>query len=348
MRDASIQTRLLVHIMSTMLGTSLGIALAKSLIPRLAKPMAWLGGILFFFFSTVFRRSSTGEWVRALAVSFLLSFQQIHEIRRTYPVRRYIFTYLFRRNRTRALLRPFPMGNPWQESSTFTSTVASSPAAKQPPFHMLYCLMAMAMVGSVCGANLPLIPTWLGSILGAGLLVYGCTLEGGVAQGRPHTDLRGDICRLMGMRVVAWVQAWIQIQRQLDILPKTMVVFSRILDRLLILDRQHRLRDRLMGWLQSLYDFVMQLWRSSRGEGAGASSASTPPQQKTPQPRPPSSNPRSNPPNANRYRNDERQQQRPPPTQERFFEQQEYYQEPYGSKEDTYYQDPNWYPPPRP
>lgn len=61
----------------------------------------------------------------------------------------------------------------------------------------------------------------------------------------------------MGMKVVAAVEELIFMQSELSIVSKTMTVANRILDKLLILDRKHRIKDKIIRFVQWGYDKTM-------------------------------------------------------------------------------------------
>ena len=58
--------------------------------------------------------------------------------------------------------------------------------------------------------------------------------------------VQGDLARTMGMRVVALVEEFLGINSELKILQKGGVVSGKILDKIFILDRKHRIKDRLI------------------------------------------------------------------------------------------------------
>lgn len=198
----------------------------------------WLiSGLLF--------RTPWGELVRATALSVLLVVQRTRQIRQQYPTWRYLPGALFRydqnNRRSRRLPPPFPLArNPWRYAPRRPDDV---------DFNMLYSIMAMAFVGSTCGGNMPMIPTWLGSLVGAATFALGCTLT---------PSPRGDLCRTMGMRVVAMVQELWDIQQQLGIVPKAAVVSSQVIDRLMVLDRQHKVKDRFLTVVNAGYEQVVK------------------------------------------------------------------------------------------
>ncbi len=57
---------------------------------------------------------------------------------------------------------------------------------------MTYALLAMMLVGSFCGGNVPILPAWMGGIFGA---VTFASFKTGV-------NARGYLGRAMGMRLV--------------------------------------------------------------------------------------------------------------------------------------------------
>ena len=56
------------------------------------------------------------------------------------------------------------------------------------------------------------------------------------------------------MKIVAAAQELIYMQSELSIVSKTMVVGNRILDKLLILDRKHRIKDKVVSFVQFCYE----------------------------------------------------------------------------------------------
>ena len=100
---------------------------------------------------------------------------------------------------------------------------------------MLYSLIAMVFAGRTCGAtlSLPLIPTWMASLVGAATLALVTMMD----------SPRGDLARTMGMRLVALIQELWNIQATLGIIPKTAIVSSQIIDKCMILDNQHKVKD---------------------------------------------------------------------------------------------------------
>ena len=127
--------------------------------------------------------------------------------------------------------RPFPRNDDFQSSREIS---------------FLYTLLAMGFVGSAAGGNLPLLPTWMGALGGAALLVLGSTLR----------NARGDLCRSMGMRLVAVVEELLDINAELKVVQKSGVVAGRILDKILILDRKHKVKDRIAAGFTFLYEQV--------------------------------------------------------------------------------------------
>jgi hypothetical protein len=116
---------------------------------------------------------------------------------------------------------------------------------------MIYSLLAMTFVGSTCGATLalPLIPTWIASLIGAITMAYATTLV---------DSPWGDLCRSLGMRVVAFIQELWKIVQSLGIIPKAAIVTGQIIDKCMILDRQHKVKDKLFALCQVGYVKILQ------------------------------------------------------------------------------------------
>jgi hypothetical protein len=182
---------------------------------------------------TTLFRNPYGELVRALGMAFILVLSRTTRIRKTYPSHRYLLPFWGLAPR-----RPFPPSrNPWRYTPQ---------RPRDPEFQMLMTLAAMAVVGSAVGGNLPLIPTWLGALCGAATFCFGTTLP----------SARGDLCRCMGMRVVqVTIDLW-DIQGDLRLWPKIGIVSSKILDKMLVLDRKHRIKDRIVDTVSMIYQQV--------------------------------------------------------------------------------------------
>lgn len=188
-------------------------------------------------------RNPYGELMRALGMAFILVLSRTTRIRTTYPSHKYLLACVGLQPR-----RPFPPAtrSPWRYTPR---------RLEDPEFHMWYTIIAMTLVGSACGGNLPLIPTWLGALAGAGLLAFGTTLS----------SARGDLCRCMGMRVVQLSTELWDIQGDLRLWPKLGMASSQLLDKLLILDRKHKIKDRLVTVVSKIYEQV----QSSTSGGGG-------------------------------------------------------------------------------
>jgi hypothetical protein len=250
---------------------------------------AWTG--FWLALVTSWFRTSYGELCRSSGYLLLATLRNSRQIRRDYPTRPHL----------RALLgagprRPYPpASNPWNYRPASPEDVN---------FSMLPVLFAMIMVGSFCGGNVPMVPSWMGALAGAAFL--------GLLTTRPTT--RGDLARATGMRVVASAQTVWDLWRDLGMSLKVWRVVSLLLDKLMFLDRKHRLKDRLVAFLSILYDQVMrvvgqaQQARSSEGRG------DPPPRQQRRREGPP----REGPPREERSR-----QGRPPPVRERAFREEE-------------------------
>jgi hypothetical protein len=209
----------------------------QSIVPVAASVFGTICALVFLV--GTFLRTPFGELVRALSMSLILVLQRTSKIRTTYPTWRYV-PAVFGLTRSP---RPFPPArNPWKYTPRRDS--------EDPDFTMMFAVIAMAFVGSTCGGTMtvPLIPTWLGALVGAAACSLGCTLS----------SARGDLCRTMGMRVVALVQELWEIQADLRIIPKAAVVSSQVLDKLMIFDRKHKVKDRFLSLVNQGYNRAMQ------------------------------------------------------------------------------------------
>lgn len=65
---------------------------------------------------------------------------------------------------------------------------------------------------------------------------------------------KGDLARSMGMKVVSTCQEVLYIQKELSVVSKSMGVANRILDKLLILDRKHKIKDKVIALVKWIYE----------------------------------------------------------------------------------------------
>ena len=134
--------------------------------------MALVSCALFFVLS--FTRGAYGEFVKALGLAMVLLLQRTKRIRHLYPT----FTHV--KSIMRAGPRcPFPPAigrigdedyddNPWAYRPIYEDDVE---------FRMLQSLIAMVFIGSICGGTLPIIPSWLGALIGAATFAFMTTLR---------------------------------------------------------------------------------------------------------------------------------------------------------------------------
>lgn len=178
-------------------------------------------------------RSSYGELVRALGLALILAVQQFSSIRSNYPTWPHVKSALGMQQR-----QPFPpCENPWTYAPEFR---------RDPDFSMIYSTLAMTVLGSTVGGSFPVLPTWLGGTLGAAAFGFGTTTR----------NARGDVMRSMGARVVAVGSVVVDINKELKLMSKTMVVAGKVLDKILILDRKHKIKDRIVTGATFLYEQV--------------------------------------------------------------------------------------------
>lgn len=204
----------------------------------------WIGyfSAIFLVVSTWFR-TPMGELSRAVGLSLILVLQRTQRIRREYPTWRYVAASVGiirggprdARGRPRGPLPFPPTRNPWKYTPR---------SPRDPDFNMMYALVSMAMVGSIAGGNLPFIPNWIGALVGAASFSFACTWQ---------NSHRGDLARTMGMRVVRAVSELWEIQADLQIIPKATVVSSQLIDKAMILDRKHRVKDRFLSLANNSY-----------------------------------------------------------------------------------------------
>jgi hypothetical protein len=66
----------------------------------------------------------------------------------------------------------------------------------------------------------------------------------------------GDLARSMGMRVVSLLEEVVAINAELRILSKGATVSGKIFDKIMILDRKHRIKDKIVTVCSFAYDAV--------------------------------------------------------------------------------------------
>lgn len=127
--------------------------------------------------------------------------------------------------------KPFPPvedgGSPWKYEPVYRD---------DPDFKMTFALLSMVLVGSFCGGNIPILPAWIGGTVGA---VAFASLATG-------SNARGDLGRTMGMRVVGLGQLILELNSELGILGKAATVGGLLFDKVMIMDRKHRIKDRIV------------------------------------------------------------------------------------------------------
>ena len=107
-------------------------------------------------------RNPYGELVRALGLALIYTIQETKTVRQRYPVgwQRFRLTLSF-----------------FSNSQNRPPSQRRQPFPKRPKeFSRIYALIAMALIGSICGSNIPLIPSWLGAMIVAIGLAFSTTL----------------------------------------------------------------------------------------------------------------------------------------------------------------------------
>jgi hypothetical protein len=192
-----------------------------------------MAGLLFF---AGFLRNDYGELSRALGLAVLMTLQRTKSVRKEYPTMVHLKAMIRQGPR-----KPFPPveegSSPWRYEPVYED---------DPDFKMTYALLAMALVGSFCGGNVPLLPQWMGGIIGAVLF----------ASFTSGSNARGDLGRTMGMRVVGLLQLVLKINTELRILGKAATVSGLIFDKIMIMDRKHRIKDKIVAICRWGYDKV--------------------------------------------------------------------------------------------
>ena len=224
---------------------------------------------ILFSILTWLRNNIYGELIRAISLTIILSFRRSIQIRNQYPAHLYLYNAIMGDTTTNVKRRrkPFPpTNNPWTWSSDNISSDADDDNNITIEFQMIPTVVAMAFIGSVIGTNIPLLPSSLGALLGAATLAYSTTLS----------SSRGDLCRCMGMRVVALAREFMTIANtDLHLPNKSAVVASAVLDKLLILDRQHSIRQRVGSGISALIDAVSRIQRDMQQAPTSSSSSSS-------------------------------------------------------------------------
>lgn len=222
-----------VRVGSIIVGAALGAFIGKSL---LNDPIMMSVAISSLLFLTGFLRNDYGELSRALGLAFVLTLQRTSSVRKDYPTLVHLKAMIRQGPR-----KPFPPvddgDSPWRYEPIYRD---------DPEFKMTYALLAMALVGSFCGGNVPILPAWMGGIVGAAVFASMTT----------GSNARGDLGRTMGMRVVGLLQLVLTINTDLRILSKAGTVAGLIVDKCMFLDRKHRIKDKVVAIFSWGYDKV--------------------------------------------------------------------------------------------
>jgi hypothetical protein len=241
---------------AALVGCTMTAFLGQSILGHAVSSSILLVVAVWFAIGIWIRNNIYGELVRAISLALILSIQRYHQIRSQYPAGQYCVRAILGddqddpnhrrrgwRRRQRRQRQPFPpTNNPWTWSNrVITEEEKDDHLHPYVEFQMLPTVMAMAVVGAIMGSTsmkavLPIVPTSLCALTGAIALAYTTTLA----------SSKGDLCRCMGMRMVLWVRELIQISTELHLPEQTSVVASHVLDRILILDRQHNIRRRII------------------------------------------------------------------------------------------------------
>uniref|UniRef100_A0A7S2A8I8 Uncharacterized protein n=1 Tax=Trieres chinensis TaxID=1514140 RepID=A0A7S2A8I8_TRICV len=231
-------------------GYGIGTFLARSTLPRGAADTVGPASAALFATLT-FLRNDYGELSKSLGAALVLVAGRAGGVRRRYPTKSHLKSMLAMGRRT-----PFPPltsepddegvvnENPWTYRPRARRDLPPDAEGPDPEFSMIKCAIAAAAVGGICGSDLPLIPSWMGAAGGAAALAFLSTLR----------SARGDLARTAGMRVVAILTELLEVNNELGVAGKAATVGGKIFDRVMILDRKHRIKDRLTAGMAWAFD----------------------------------------------------------------------------------------------
>lgn len=278
-----------ITVSSIIVGAALGMFIAKSLHVLPPTSTSILVSLFFFLSSlTKFKPPNAGNQdksptnpfsllTQTLGLTFILLLQRTQDIRKQLPTKPHLANIL-RPNRYPR--RPFPpqdndddddendSSNPWKYQ------IRPQDSIYMEQYGILKVLLSMAFVGAICGANMPLIPTWIGGLGGASLFCYIVTLR----------NSKGDLGRTMAMKVISLITELFQLNDELAILTKSGVVLNIIFDKLLILDRKHSIRHKFTSAIKWIYDQIMAIVNNVRADVEQAESDDVPVPPKTLEP----------------------------------------------------------------
>ncbi len=233
-----------LSISSFLIGTMTGGFVGQSIMGQNSgggKTIAILFGILFLFMSML--RNDYGEMSRSLGLGLIYLIRRTKVVRKKYKTGRHIRGMC--RLGKRKPFPPAPLNENGEVDSRYENPWKYEPQSDtDPEFDMIKALLSVAMIGSFVGGNIPLIPTWMGGAGGAAAFV-----TFGIAK-----NARGDLIRAMGMRVVSLAGEALEINRELNCARKVGRVGGKIFDKMMILDRKHRIKDRIIQGASFVYD----------------------------------------------------------------------------------------------
>jgi hypothetical protein len=175
-------------------------------------------GIVFIV--CTFLRNPYGELSRALGMALILALQRTCAIRNKYPA--------------------------WPHVKACIGAGPRLSLLPDEDYNALYAVISMTLVGFACGGSVPLLPTWMGATVGGASLAFVTTLP----------TANGDLARTMGMRVVSLLEEVVSINADLKMMTKVGVVSGKILDKVLVLDRKHKIKDKLIRGFSWAYEQV--------------------------------------------------------------------------------------------
>ena len=260
-----------VTLASTIIGAGMGFSLAKSSHILPPQSTMFLFASLFFITSlTKFKPPNAGNsskdptnpfslFTQTMGLTLLLLMQRTRSIRKEFPTKPHLANIIRPSLYPRKSFPPPLNDDEEEDSNPWKYEVQPQDSMYMEQYSMIKILLGMAFVGSICGSNLPLIPSWIGALAGAGSLCFLST----------QRNSNGDLGRVMGMKVVSLFTELLIINEELNIWKKCKVVLNIIFDKLLILDRKHSIRDKISFAIKWLYEKVMGFINNVRADVEG-------------------------------------------------------------------------------
>merc|ERR1719469_890890 len=116
-------------------------------------------------------------------------------------------------------------------------------------------MIGIFFIGAFVGGTIPFIPTSIGGICGAFFFTYFCTMD----------NARGDLFRVLSIRIhLLFFDILKNLMLDLEILRKIQRVMNKVIQLCFILDRKHRIYDKLSNAVAFVYyNMIMRIWNSA-------------------------------------------------------------------------------------